>query len=367
MLKKHLLTRQLPAPSVEKEESKIVPSLISSQENIPEEVEEPEDLNQGPDRLEVEQSIEISKNEAGEDVTQNQEAGEETKEVNTEYAAENIELNEYRSRKYTTAKALEDMERKNTGIHKETVRLNRYLAMAGIGSRRKNDDLILSGAVKVNGHVVSELGIQVKVGKDKISINGELVNIEEKLVYILMNKPKDAITTLSDEKGRTTVMKYLRTKERIFPVGRLDRNTTGVLLFTNDGDLAHALIHPKFEIEKMYRVTLDRQVNDEDLKKLRKGVRLEDGNAKANTAEIILGTKRKKVLLTLREGRNREVRRMFEAIGHDVRQLDRVSFAGLTTLGIPRGSSRNLTRSEVEGLKRLTGTISRKEIDEISS
>jgi len=239
--------------------------------------------------------------------------------------------------------------------------------MAGIGSRRKNDDLILSGAVKVNGHVVSELGIQVKVGKDKISINGELVNLEEKLVYILMNKPKDAITTLSDEKGRTTVMKYLRVKERIFPVGRLDRNTTGVLLFTNDGDLANALIHPKFEIEKMYRVTLDRQVNDEDLKKLRKGVRLEDGNAKVNTAEIILGTKRKKVLLTLREGRNREVRRMFEAIGHDVRQLDRVSFAGLTTLGIPRGSSRNLTRSEVEGLKRLTGTISRKEIDEISS
>jgi len=259
------------------------------------------------------------------------------------------------------------MERKNSGIHKETVRLNRYLAMAGVGSRRKNDDLILSGAVKVNGHIVRELGTQVRVGKDRISVNGELVNLEEKLVYILLNKPKDTITTMNDEKGRTTVMKYIRAKERIYPVGRLDRNTTGVLLFTNDGDLANALIHPKFEIEKMYRVTLDRQVTDEDLKKLRKGVRLEDGQAKANTAEIILGSKRKKVLLTLREGRNREVRRMFEAVGHDVRQLDRVSFAGLTTLGLTRGSSRNLTRSEIEGLKKLTGIKSRKEIDEISS
>jgi 23S rRNA pseudouridine2605 synthase len=259
------------------------------------------------------------------------------------------------------------MERKNPGIHKETVRLNRYLAMAGIGSRRKNDDLILSGAVKVNGRAVMELGTQVRVGRDKISVNGELVNLEEKLVYILMNKPKDAITTMSDEKGRTTVMKYLRVKERIYPVGRLDRNTTGVLLFTNDGDLANALIHPKFEIEKLYRVTLDRQVTDEDLKKLRKGVRLEDGLAKANTAEIILGSKRKKVLLTLREGRNHEVRRMFEAVGHDVRQLDRVAFAGLTTLGVPRGGSRYLTRGEIEGLKKLTGTISRKEIDEISA
>jgi len=259
------------------------------------------------------------------------------------------------------------MERKNSGIHKETVRLNRYLAMAGVGSRRKNDDLILSGAVKVNGHIVRELGTQVRVGKDRISVNGELVNLEEKLVYILLNKPKDTITTMNDEKSRTTVMKYIRAKERIYPVGRLDRNTTGVLLFTNDGDLANALIHPKFEIEKMYRVTLDRQVTDEDLKKLRKGVRLEDGQAKANTAEIILGSKRKKVLLTLREGRNREVRRMFEVVGHDVRQLDRVSFAGLTTLGLPRGSSRNLTRSEIEGLKKLTGIKSRKEIDEISS
>jgi 23S rRNA pseudouridine2605 synthase len=259
------------------------------------------------------------------------------------------------------------MERKDSESHQETVRLNRYLAMAGIGSRRKNDELILSGAVKVNGRVSQKLGVQVRVGRDKITINGELINLEEKLVYILLNKPKDTITTTSDEKGRTTVMKYVRVKERIFPIGRLDRNTTGVLLFTNDGDLANALIHPKFEIEKMYRVTLDRQINNDDLAKLRKGVHLEDGQAKAITAEMIAGSKRKKVLLTIHEGRNREVRRMFEAIGHDVKQLDRVSFAGLTPLGLPRGASRYLTQNEVNYLKKLTGKTSRKEIDEISS
>ena len=259
------------------------------------------------------------------------------------------------------------MERKDSGVHQETVRLNRYLAMAGIGSRRKNDDLILSGAVKVNDRLVKELGVQVQVGKDKISVQGELVNLEEKLVYIIFNKPKDTITTMSDEKGRTTVMKYVHVKQRIYPVGRLDRNTTGVLLFTNDGDLANALIHPKFEIEKLYRVTLDRQVSDEDLKKLRKGVSLEEGLAKVQSAEIIDGSKRRKVLLALREGRNREIRRIFEVIGYDVRQLDSVSFAGLTPLGIPRGNWRFLNRSEVNYLKKLAGSTSRKEIDEIYS
>jgi len=259
------------------------------------------------------------------------------------------------------------MERKDSGVHQETVRLNRYLAMAGIGSRRKNDELILSGAVKVNGKLVKELGVQVQVGKDKISVQGELVNLEEKLVYIIFNKPKDTITTMSDEKGRSTVMDYVHIKQRVFPIGRLDRNTTGVLLFSNDGDLTNALIHPKHEIEKIYRVTLDHQVSDEDLRKLRKGVQLEDGLAKVQSVEIIDGSKRKKVLLALHEGRNREIRRMFEVIGYDVRQLDRVSFAGLTPLGLPRGHWRFLNRSEVNYLKKLTGCTSRKEIDEIYS
>ena len=257
------------------------------------------------------------------------------------------------------------MERKNTRIHQETVRLNRYLAMAGIGSRRKNDDLILSGAVKINGKPVKDLGVQVLVGKDKVLVHGELVHLEEKLVYIIFNKPKDTITTMNDEKGRTTVMNYVHVKQRVYPVGRLDRNTTGVLLFTNDGDLAHALIHPKFEIEKLYRVTLDRQVSDDDLKKLHKGVQLDDGLAKVHSAEIISGSKRQKLLLSLREGRNREIRRIFEIIGYDVRQLDRVSFAGITPLGIPRGSWRFMDRNEINYLKKLTGSKTRKEIDEI--
>jgi 23S rRNA pseudouridine2605 synthase len=257
------------------------------------------------------------------------------------------------------------MERKNSGIHQETVRLNRYLAMAGIGSRRKNDELILSGAVKINGQQVKNLGVRVQVGIDKVTVDGNLINLEEKLIYIIFNKPKDTITTMNDEKGRTTVMKYVHVKQRVYPVGRLDRNTTGVLLFTNDGDLAQALIHPKFEIEKLYRVTLDRQVSDEDLKKLRKGVQLEDGLAKMQSVDIINGSKRQKLLIALREGRNREIRRIFEVIGYDVRQLDRVSFAGLTPLGIPRGSWRFLNRTEVNYLKKLTGAKSRKEIDEI--
>jgi 23S rRNA pseudouridine2605 synthase len=259
------------------------------------------------------------------------------------------------------------MERKDKGIHKETVRLNRYLAMAGIGSRRKNDDLICSGAVKVNGRVVTELGVQVVVGKDRISVNGEIVNLEEKLVYIILNKPKDTITTTSDEKGRSTVMHYVKVKQRVYPVGRLDRNSTGVMLLTNDGDLAQALIHPKHEIEKLYRVTLDRQVNDEELRKLRNGIKLEDGPAKASAVEIIQGSKRKKVFIELHEGRNREIRRMFEALDHDVRQLERVSFAGITLSGLARGSWRFLRQDEISYLKQLTGSKKRKEIDEISS
>ena len=247
------------------------------------------------------------------------------------------------------------MERENTRIHQETVRLNRFLAMAGVGSRRKNDELILSGAVKINGRVVTELGTKVILSKDRVSMNGTIVSIEEKNVYLLLNKPKDVITTMNDERGRLTVMNYVRTKYRVFPVGQLDRNTTGVLLFTNDGEFANALIHPKFEIERVYRVTIDRTMQDDDLRKLKKGIRLEDGLARAQTAEIVEGSKRKKILLVLREGRNREVRRMFEAIEYDVRQLDRVAFAGLTTLGVPRGKCRILSYPEVKDLKRYLG------------
>ena len=247
------------------------------------------------------------------------------------------------------------MERENSRIHQETVRLNRFLAMAGVGSRRKNDALILSGAVKINGRVVTELGTKVVMSKDRVSMGGTIVSIEEKNVYFLLNKPKDVITTMNDERGRATVMNCVRTKYRVFPVGRLDRNTTGVLLFTNDGEFANALIHPKFEIERVYRVTVDKTMQDDDLKKLKKGIHLEDGLAKAQTAEIVEGSKRKKILIVLHEGRNREVRRMFEALDYDVRQLDRVAFAGLTTLGVPRGKCRVLSYPEVKDLKRYLG------------
>jgi len=239
--------------------------------------------------------------------------------------------------------------------------------MAGVGSRRKNDALILSGEVTVNGHVVQELGLRVRPGKDRISVGGKMIGIAEKPVYILFNKPKDTITTTSDEKGRTTVMNYVRLKQRVFPVGRLDRNTTGVLFFTNDGDLANALIHPAREIEKIYRATLDRQVSHEDLGKLRKGVQLSDGYAKPRSVEIVDGSRRKKILLSIHEGRNHEIRRIFEALGYDVKQLERVSFAGLTTLGLSRGGWRFLTRAEIDFLKETAGVESRRDDDEIFS
>jgi len=250
---------------------------------------------------------------------------------------------------------LGEYKRKDSTSHQEVVRLNRYLAMAGVGSRRKNEQLIRSGAVKINGKIVTELATKLVIGKDYVTVNNKPVIIEDKLIYIILNKPKDTITTMRDEKGRRTVMDCVRIKQRVFPVGRLDRNTTGVLLFTNDGKLANKLMHPSTQIEKVYRVTLDKQVKDADLKKLCNGLKLSDGLAKANYAEIIQGSKKKKVLISLFEGRNREVKRMFEAIGYNVCQLDRVSFAGITPFGIPRGQWRFLTTEEIKHLRKITG------------
>ena len=247
------------------------------------------------------------------------------------------------------------MEREDSRVHQEAIRLNRYLSLAGVGSRRKNDELILSGVVKVNGKVVQELGVKVDPLTDRVTVQGKPVSIQQKSYYLLFNKPKDCITTLSDERGRTTVMDYVKVRERIYPIGRLDRNTTGVLLLTNDGDLAHALTHPKHEIERVYRVRLERGILDEDLKKLRRGVRLEDGLAVPDRAETIPGTKRTEIVMSLREGKNREVRRMIEALGYDVKNLERIAFAGLTTEGVPRGRWRNLTRTEVNHLRQQAG------------
>ncbi|HWP82665.1 MAG TPA: pseudouridine synthase [Bacteroidota bacterium] len=246
------------------------------------------------------------------------------------------------------------METKDSDLHQKAVRLNRFLALAGIGSRRHNDELILSGVVKVNGRPVKALGTKVDPTRDRVTVRGQPVGFAEKSLYILFNKPKDCITTLKDEKGRTTVMDYVRVKERIYPVGRLDRNTTGALLLTNDGELAHALTHPKFEIEKVYRVVLERGILDEHLSALKKGVRLEDGVARVRAVEVIPGEKRRKLLVALHEGRNREVRRIFEALGYEVKQLERIAFAGLTTSGLKRGEWRKLTLKEIDHLRSLS-------------
>lgn len=245
------------------------------------------------------------------------------------------------------------MERKGPGLHKEAIRLNKFLAMAGVGSRRSNDNLIDSGVVRVNGKTIAELGRKVDPDKDIVTVHGNPVHLVQRNVYVLLNKPKDCITTLSDEKARTTVLNYVRLKERVFPVGRLDRNTTGVLLLTNDGELTHSLIHPRFEIEKVYRVSLDAPLKNEDLAKLRQGVRLEDGIGRANEVEFVERSKRMKVLISIHEGRNREVRRLFEALGYDVKYLDRVSFAGLSYSGLQRGEWRYLSNPEVRYLKEL--------------
>lgn len=250
---------------------------------------------------------------------------------------------------------MEVLEREDSRVHQKAIRLNRFLALAGVGSRRKNDELILSGVVKVNGRIVRELGVKLDPLTDRVTVQGKPVSIQRKTFYILFNKPKDCITTLSDERGRTTVMDYVKVHERIYPVGRLDRNTTGVLLLTNDGDFANSMMHPKKEIERVYRVRLERGMLDEDFNKFRRGIRLEDGIAKPRRAAMMPGTKRTELVLSLAEGRNREVRRMFEAIGYGVKGLERVSFAGLTTEGLPRGRWRHLTRAEVNYVKQQAG------------
>ena len=247
------------------------------------------------------------------------------------------------------------MEREDSRVHQEAIRLNRFLALAGVGSRRKNDELILSGVVKVNGKIVTELGTKVDPFSDRVTVQGQIVALQRKVHYLLLNKPKDCITTVSDERGRVTVMDYVKMRDRIYPVGRLDRNTTGVLLLTNDGELANALIHPKGEIERVYRVRLERGIADEDFSRLKRGVRLDDGIAKPHEAGVIPGTKRTEIFMALTEGRNREVRRIVEALGYEVEALERVSFAGLTTQGLARGRWRALTRSEVRHLKEQAG------------
>jgi 23S rRNA pseudouridine2605 synthase len=234
------------------------------------------------------------------------------------------------------------------------MRLNRYIAHAGICSRREADAFIAEGLVKVNGKVITQMGYIVKPD-DVVQFDDRRI-YPEKPVYILLNKPKDYITTTQDEKGRKTVLDLVKDcgATRLFPVGRLDRNTTGLLLLTNDGDLAERLSHPRRKIEKLYKVVLDKNLKPEDLNKLRtEGVRLEDGPFKPDALEYVENAPRNTLGVLIHSGRNRIVRRMFEALGYQVVKLDRVVFAGLTKAKLPRGRWRYLTSAEVARLKKL--------------
>ena len=235
------------------------------------------------------------------------------------------------------------------------VRLNRYLSMCGIASRRKADEMITAGNVVVNGRAVAELGMKIDPSRDKVVVGGKQAMRVHDYLYIVMNKPKDTITTLSDERGRTTVMSLLHAKQRVYPIGRLDRNTTGVLLFTNDGEFAHRLMHPKFEIPKSYLVTLSTVVKPEHLDQLRRGVSLSDGKTARAKVYIIPGGRGKEIGITIHEGKNRQVKRMFEALEYEVKKLDRVAYGPTTKEGLARGGTRSLTRQEIRELKRLAG------------
>ena len=233
----------------------------------------------------------------------------------------------------------------------EPIRLNKYLANAGVCSRREADEFITSGAVKVNGEVVTELGTKVK-RSDEVLFNENPVSIEKK-VYILLNKPKDYVTTSDDPQQRKTVMDLVKDAcpERIYPVGRLDRNTTGVLLLTNDGELASKLTHPKFLKKKVYHVFLDKNVSTEGLQKIADGIELEDGEVHADSIEYADERDHSQVGIEIHSGRNRIVRRIFESLGYRVVKLDRVQFAGLTKKNLRRGDWRFLTEKEVDMLR----------------
>ena len=231
------------------------------------------------------------------------------------------------------------------------IRLNKFLANAGVCSRREADEFITAGVVSVNGTVVTELGTKVK-RTDEVKFHEQPVSIERK-VYVLLNKPKDYVTTSDDPQNRKTVMDLVKNvcRERIYPVGRLDRNTTGVLLFTNDGELASKLTHPKFLKKKIYHVTTDKNVTAADMRQIAEGITLEDGEIRADAIDYASPTDKKQVGIEIHSGKNRIVRRIFEALGYRVVKLDRVLFAALTKKNARRGDWRSLTQQEVNMLR----------------
>ena len=233
----------------------------------------------------------------------------------------------------------------------EPIRLNKFLANAGVCSRREADEFITAGVVSVNGEVVTELGTKIKRG-DEVKFHDQAVSIERK-IYVLLNKPKDTVTTSDDPQARRTVMDLVNgaCSERIYPVGRLDRNTTGVLLLTNDGDLASKLTHPKYLKKKIYHVHLDKNLTKADMEQIAAGIQLDDGEIQADAISYTDDFKKDEVGIEIHSGKNRIVRRIFESLGYKVVKLDRVFFAGLTKKGLRRGEWRYLTEQEVNFLR----------------
>ncbi|KAA6233086.1 rRNA pseudouridine synthase [Chlorobium phaeovibrioides] len=239
----------------------------------------------------------------------------------------------------------------------EEVRINRYLAMCGIASRRAADQMVIEGRVMVNGQVVIEPGLQIKMGKDEVIVDGQKYALpEERKVYILFNKPRNVITTSSDERDREMVLDYIKVKERVFPVGRLDRKTTGVLLFTNDGILANKLMHPSSNVKKEYLAVLDTAFPQSSLPLLTGGMRLKDTGEKVRPCQAKILDGGMQVWMSLHEGKNHQVRRMFWTLGFEVTRLERVTYAGLKTGDLRRGEWRYLNREEVRQLQELAGS-----------
>lgn len=238
---------------------------------------------------------------------------------------------------------------------KGEMRLNKYLAHSGIASRRAADTLIMQGHVTVNGEIVKEMGYKVQE-KDVVTFKGKPIKTVDKLVYFLLNKPRNVLTTSSDERGRRTVIDIMSEKipERIYPVGRLDRNTSGLIILTNDGELTKKLSHPSYKVPKVYLVTLDKNLALKDMEEIREGITLEDGPIKADSLHFIEGLSKREVEIEVHSGKNRLVRRIFEHFGYEVVKLDRTYYAGLTKKNLPRGMWRPLTKEEVRMLKHFT-------------
>ena len=236
----------------------------------------------------------------------------------------------------------------------ETGRLNRYIARAGVCSRRKADELIASGYVKVNGSICRDYWLQVTSG-DEVRVRGRLIS-PRPFTYVLLNKPKDTITTSADDRGRRTVLDLIDTSEGldgIFAVGRLDRDTTGVLILTSDGELGHRLMHPRYHVPKRYLVQTQRRLLPHELEKLTSGVQLEDGMAAADQVIYTRPQNQREIGIEIHQGRNRQLHRMFAALDHKVVALERVAYAGLTTRGVRRGKWRRLHKREIDRIRRL--------------